>query len=142
VINNLKDNYALRRFRCESRAPPGGSAAAFSPDGGRILGLIAGGRRVKLWDADTGKELLAIERDNGFFESAEFSPDGKTVVTASSSGTARTWDAETGRQIQAFVGHTSYVHHATFTDDGQKVITASADGTVRLWNASTGEEIK
>jgi WD40 repeat protein len=121
---------------------PGSGTVTFSPDGSQILGLIAGGHRIKLWNAATGKELLSIERDTRFFQSAEFSPDGKIVLTASSSGIARTWDASTGRQIQEFSGHISHVNHAIFTNDGHRVITASSDGTVRLWDSKSGKEIR
>lgn len=118
-------------------------AAALSPDGGTILGLVAGGNRVKLWDAKTGKEKCQIESGSkGFLDCAEFSPNANVVLTASSDGTARTWDAKTGRQVRVFAGHTSYVHHAAFSADGQRIITASADGTVRLWEANTGGEIR
>ncbi len=37
--------------------------------------------------------------------SAQFSPDGKTVVTASVDKTARLWDVATGRELQVLRGH-------------------------------------
>ncbi len=119
-------------------------AAAFSPNGGAILGLVAGGHRLVLCNAKTWQEncRIEIERGKGFFNSAEFSPDGEVVLTASSDGTARTWNAKTGRQAHVFTGHTSYVRHAAFGADGQTMITASHDGTVRLWDANTGGEIR
>jgi WD40 repeat protein len=118
------------------------SLSAFSPDSASILSLIAGGFRLKVWDVETGEERLTIERDGGLFISAEFSPDGKTILTASTSKVARTWDATTGKQVMAFTGHTDFVLHAIFTDEGRKVVTASQDKTIRFWNATTGDEIR
>ena len=40
-----------------------------------------------------------------FVRSAEFSPDGERVLTASDDGTARIWDADSGAQLQVLRGH-------------------------------------
>jgi WD40 repeat protein len=61
---------------------------AFSPDGKRVAAGVtesADGkrsRRVRMWDAETGKELAALTGfpDEGISAIA-FSPDGKTLVT-------------------------------------------------------------
>jgi WD40 repeat protein len=37
--------------------------------------------------------------------SAEFSPDGTRIVTASADKTARIWDAATGKEIAVLRGH-------------------------------------
>ncbi|MCO5212991.1 MAG: WD40 repeat domain-containing protein [Caldilinea sp.] len=74
--------------------------------------------------------------------SATFSPDGRTVVTASDDQTARLWDVQTGRQLHQFQGHTDRVTSAVFSPDGRTVVTASADKTARLWDAQTGHELR
>jgi len=115
---------------------------AFSPDGREIVGLLAGGHGIRVWRAATGKELYTIGRDRGFFDSVEFSPDARLLLTASSAGTAGTWDTSTGTQVEAFTGHANSVQQAAFAANGQIVITASADHSVRLWDADTGREMK
>lgn len=96
-----------------------------------------------VWDAKTGQERCRIQVDGvkRRFNSAEFSPDGRLVATASFDNTARTWDAETGRQVRVFAGHTGYVHQATFSADGSRIVTASSDRTARVWDADTAREL-
>ncbi|HOC56573.1 MAG TPA: WD40 repeat domain-containing protein [Verrucomicrobiota bacterium] len=119
-----------------SKSSPG----AFSSDSRRIVGFE--GNRVSVWDTTGGRRVCTIEPDGGFFKSARFSPDGALVLTASSSGCARTWDARTGQPVQVFAGHTSYVHEASFNADGKCVVTASSDCTARLWETTSGREIR
>lgn len=118
-------------------------AAAFSLDGSCVLGFHGGrGVGTRLWDSKTGREVFRIQGSQWHRSSAELSPNGQLVVTASYDGTARTWDSRTGRQVRVFTGHTKYVHHAAFTADGERIVTGSSDGTVRIWHASTGNEIR
>jgi WD40 repeat protein len=65
--------------------------------------------------------------------SAAFSPDGKTIVTASDDKTARIWDATTGKEITRLSGHTES-DLAVFSPDGKTIVTASYDKTARIWN--------
>src|SRR5262249_6802813 len=71
--------------------------------------------------------------------SAQFSPDGQRVVTASNDNTARLWDAASGKAISEPMQHGREVNSAQFSPDGQRVVTASREGnegTVRMWDAA------
>ena len=61
----------------------------------------------------------------GTVYSAQFSPDGQRVVTASEDKTARVWDAATGKAIGEPMRHEDAVCSAQFSPDGQRVVTAS-----------------
>jgi WD40 repeat protein len=72
----------------------------------------------------------------------EFSPDGKSVLTASQDGTARVWDAVTGEpRFDQPLAHKGPINHAAFSPDGLRVLTGSADKTARLWDAVTGRPL-
>ena len=73
--------------------------------------------------------------------SAQFSPDGQRVVTASDDKTARLWDARLAKPIGEPMKHEAGVYSAQFSPDGQRVVTASDDKTARLWDALTGNQI-
>jgi WD domain, G-beta repeat len=74
-------------------------------------------------------------RHGGLVNSASFSADGASVVTASDNGTARLWDAATGVPIGKPLQHERSVISASFSPDGAKVVTASEDSTARVWIA-------
>jgi WD40 repeat protein/tetratricopeptide (TPR) repeat protein len=70
---------------------------------------------------------------------ADFSPDGRRIVTTASDSTARVWDIATGRPITPPLAHSSgTVYWAEFTADGRRVATAGEDRTARIWDAETG----
>jgi WD40 repeat protein len=70
--------------------------------------------------------------------SADWSPDGRRVVTASADRTARIWDSATGQQLVILKGHSERVQGAAFSPDGHRIVSASWDKTARIWDASTG----
>jgi WD40 repeat protein len=68
---------------------------------------------------------------------AAFSPDGRTIVTASADHTTRLWDAATGKATAVLRGHEDFVTFAAFSPDGKTVVTASTDHIARLWRTET-----
>ena len=71
--------------------------------------------------------------------SVAFSPDGRTIASASSDDTIRLWDAGTGEEKLTLTRHTDYVRSVAFSPDG-RTIASGSDDTIRLWDAGTGEE--
>ncbi len=78
---------------------------------------------------------------SNLLNSAEWSPDGKSVVTAGWDQSARVWDVATGKELVRLVGHSSKVNAAVWSPDGTRILTASDDQTADIWEAFTGKRI-
>src|SRR5439155_1556550 len=91
--------------------------------------------------------LLQLWAHRGGVRDAEFSPDGRRVVTASLDGTAREWDPATGRPLVPAMQHSDPVWFAAFSPDGRCLVTTSGrvgsdrSGWARLWDPETGRPI-
>jgi WD40 repeat protein/uncharacterized caspase-like protein len=73
--------------------------------------------------------------------SAQFSPDGKRIVTASADKTAMVWDAVTGNLLLILDDHKDIVSYAEYSPDGKRIVTSSYDNLIRMWDAETGEQL-
>jgi eukaryotic-like serine/threonine-protein kinase len=110
--------------------------ASFSPDDTLIAAANFAGT-VTIWDAHTGRMVLAPFKHNHGVLTAQFAPDGHRVLSASFDKTARLWTTRSGGAQLAVLNHCSFLLGASFTRDGQQIITASTDGMVRQWRLPT-----
>ncbi len=126
------------------------SKVAISPDWKEIL---TGLHSAKIWDAETGQEILHYTKTMKVIASAVFSPDGKYIFTGESGFRGQYWDRFTGELIFTIETFTVtkdprtvyYIHGITacdFTPDGSLLLTGDSDGEVQLWDMSNGNEIR
>ena len=110
--------------------------AVLSPGG---LGVATTkGTVAQLWDASTGKLLHTLKGHRSLVNDAEYSPNGRELVTVSTDHTGRVWDTGSGRLRHVLVGHFFAVNTGSYSPDGHWIVTSS-QFTAGLWNADTGQ---
>jgi WD40 repeat protein len=134
-------------------------SVAFSPDGTRLASSSShpnsigsnsdrgGPGEVKVWDAQTGRELLTLKGHSRFVNSVAFSPDGMRLATLSRDNTVKVWNAQTGQEILTLKVRAFIAGSVAFSPDGKRL--ASSNGPpgglppfeVKVWDAQTGQEL-
>jgi dipeptidyl aminopeptidase/acylaminoacyl peptidase len=111
---------------------------SFSPDETMLLSASADAT-VKVWDVSSGRARLPAMQHEGVAYWAEFSADGRRIVTASDDQ-AVVWDIEPHQRLVATMAHPYKVRMARFSPvpDRKSVLTVCDDGVIRLWDPETG----
>jgi WD40 repeat protein len=127
--------------------------ASLSPNGQRVVTWssdVFGGEESdvtpQVWDTTTGRPLYPPLLHKGIVFHAEFSPNGKRLITASlrpdervGESTIRVWDANTGRPL-ADAPHMAPMF-AKLSWDGRHFLSQSVDGSARVWHSATGADL-
>jgi WD40 repeat protein len=121
------------------KEPKGIPAAAFSPDGKR---LVLGSFTENAVVVDTAK--WSIERHlPGHGKAARgvaFAHDGKTLAVTSYDGFILLWDVPSWTEKKTLENaHAGWVYAAAFSKDGKTLATCAADNTAKLWDLDSGK---
>ncbi|MEO8425581.1 MAG: serine/threonine-protein kinase [Verrucomicrobiota bacterium] len=138
----------------EERLLTGASGpVVFSPDGETLATDAKEG--ITLWRLRTGRAELVLQDSTNVFtrggrfrseSTFAFSPDGKSVVAARNTLTARgvfvlsIWDAQSGKEIAVMpsdrdrIEHDGFISSLAFSPDGRTLATGSRDHSIRLWD--------
>jgi WD40 repeat protein len=101
-----------------------------------------------LWDMRQIGTRAFIGHSDAVF-SLRFSPDGKTIVTASNDKTARLWDVSCGGgdfslycdKVSRVIELGASAWDVAFSSDGKLFYIALSDGTVAVWSAESGARV-
>lgn len=111
----------------------------WSPDGRELLAISddqvanAQDRSQRLWDAITGRELLTYLGNTRSPFTAQWSADGRSIVSESVNET-QVWNAATGHTLLSFPVNNGIVQ---LSPDGTRLALSTESNQVQLWNVST-----
>jgi WD40 repeat protein/tRNA A-37 threonylcarbamoyl transferase component Bud32 len=147
-------NYLLRRCQAELLPTPLNGRVmqvVCSGDGKKIAAASDAGM-VKVWDASSGRELLALSNID-WPGSVAFSPDSRYLAAPTADHKVRIWTADGGQEVLALEGDGRPLHGVTFTADGRRlasavwtmnrnwVIPADQPGGIHIWDTMTGRRL-
>jgi WD40 repeat protein/DNA-binding SARP family transcriptional activator len=110
----------------EARAP-----VAVSPDGGSVAARE--GDALAIFDIATGARRRVLTRTSRPVAVA-FSPDGRTLVSATDQPIIEVWDPASGERTGVLAGHSASAGAIGFGADGNTLYSSGTDGTVIAWD--------
>ena len=112
---------------------------SFSPNCSCIA--VGSADLVQVSDAETGRIIHEISVHNGSITAAEFSGDGKKLLTASTDSTVGVWSAADIDLSRDVLAHDQPVWSVVFSADGSQILTGCMRG-IRLWDVAARKIIQ
>jgi WD40 repeat protein len=106
------------------------------PFSDRIL-IALGDGEARTWNLESGEIILLPHEEGRQIEQAQFSEDGKAILTASRDGIIHLW-REDGSLMSVLDGQSGVVFDALFTGNGLDVL-ARYKNSLKLWDGETGQ---
>lgn len=102
---------------------------------GKHIASGSGDRTVRVWDIESGQEVLNLAIEDGVTTVA-ISPGGEYVAAGSLDKSVRVWDARNGfliERLDGIDGHKDSVYSVAFAPNGRSLVSGSLDKSIKMW---------
>jgi WD40 repeat protein len=103
------------------------SAVLFTPDGKEFISGSGDGL-IRIWDAETGKELRRLDGHKGGVLSLSLTRDGRTLASGGADQAARLWDLRVGKELRVLRRERWDVAAVALSPDGRLLALAESGG--------------
>lgn len=110
-----------------------------SKDNKKVLVCSYADTCAYVYDVDKAELKFKLTGHTDYVLYATFSPDDKTIATASRDQTVKVWDANTGALLKNFEGHNMWVNSVRYSWNNRFLVSASYDSTVKVWDLETNK---
>src|SRR5262249_23710057 len=127
-------------------APRPITAIAVSPDS-KWIASGDDSKTIRIWEAESGKEIQKLDGTRGSVESLAFSADGKRLAYGGTAQKIFVHDTLTGElrleipTRQQRTAHAIRVNSLAYSSDGRWIVSAGSDRKTCLWKADSGEPV-
>jgi WD40 repeat protein len=94
---------------------------------------------IKIWDIETGNEVMQLQGHDHPIESLAISLDNR-VIASGSDQRIKIWDAQSGNLLWSFYGHAGLIRGLLITPDSQFIIS-TGDRKIKIWDLATSKKL-
>ena len=131
-LSQLGDNHLARRLCLEIVPTSKHLDYPYTPDAESALRATMKANIFTFGGHLKDKEIFTVH----------FSPDGKSVVSASKDNTVKIWDVNTGRCRLTITGKSDFHTSASYSPNGKYLALASRDNFIHIVDSLTGNKVK
>jgi len=118
----------------------GQASVAVSPVNSNLIAFNSADLTIRVWDESLGVQKHSLQGHERLISVLGFTPDGRSIVTASWDATVRLWDVETGKQVHDMRGHLGFVNALAISPGGRFAASGDESGLINLWDLETGKK--
>ena len=117
-----------------------------SPDGCLVAFQSYTDKMIRVCSIESGEDVFKITT-GGASARVRFSPDGKTLATASTDGALKLWDVKEGKELTSLASFTFNLQCVAFSRDGARIVAGGgpygqdAFGQASVWEIASGKQI-
>jgi WD40 repeat protein len=120
-----------------------GKAAVFrlswAPDSRRLVS--AQSNQIRVWDAETGRQIRLRESPVHSIQAVTWSPDGTRIAVAGDGPRILLWNVEANRDTMLSSGHKAFIQSLAWDTTNRLLASSDEDGWLRLQDTHQEKEI-
>lgn len=136
----LWDTATGNEVACKVKAPEGfvPISIALSPDGKTLA--VGGLKDIKLFSVASGAVVRTFSGHSGKVSNVVFSPDGKSIASASRDKTCKVWSVNNGNVLTTVSGDQD-MFDVSFLNGGKEFAALGWMNEIKVFEVSTGKEL-